>query len=153
MKKIVLIILCSTIIIGIIASLNDKPIELIFSVPIDTIKSEIRDRYNADSVIIYSKRIKEEIYFQEIICPVVLVYNATTDVLDFKSLPTTDYQRIDNFEQIENGLRQEGLFAAQTIIENCDMKEFNDLIIEFLKIDDNGKPIYQFICHYKDLLK
>jgi len=153
MKKTVLILLCSTLIVGCMASLKNKQGELKCSVPIDTIKAEIRDIYNADSVKIYSKRLKEEIYFTEITCPVVLVYNATTDVLDFKTLPTTHYQRFDNFEQIENELKQEGFIVAQNIIKKCNMKGFNDLIIEFLKLDDKGKPIYRFICHYKELLE
>jgi hypothetical protein len=82
-----------------------------------------------------------------------LVYNATTNVLDFKTLPTTHYQRFENFEQIEGDLKKEGIVVAQKIVDECDMTEFNDLIIEFLKLDDNGKPIYRFICHYKELLK
>ena len=119
---------------------------------IDTIKAEIRNIYKADSVIIYTKKIKEEIYFPEIHCPVVLIYNATTNILDFKSLPTSHYQRFENFEQIENELKQEGLPIAHDLIEKCDMSDFNDFIIEFLKQSDEGKPIYRFICHYKELL-
>ena len=46
-----------------------------------------------------------------------------------------------------------GFIVAQNIIKKCDMTGFNDLIIEFLKLDDKGKPIYRFICHYKELLE
>lgn len=122
-------------------------------VHLDTIKSEIQDVFKADSVKFYSKLLKEEMYFTEINCPVVVIYNATTNVLDFKSLPITHYQRFDNFEQIENELKQEGLIVAQKIINQCEMAEFNDLIIEFIKLDYQGKPIYRFICHYQELLK
>lgn len=135
------------------ASSKNKQAELKCTVEIDSIKNEIQNLYNSDSVKIYSKNIKEEVYFTEINSPVVLIYNATTNVLDFKTLPTSHYQRFDNFEQVEAGLKKEGLVIAQSIISKCDMTEFNDLIIEFLKLDDEGKPIYRFICHYKELLK
>lgn len=135
------------------ASSKSKQIELKCSVDIDTIKSEIQTAYNADSVQFYSKRLKEEMYFTEISCPVILIYNATTKVLDFKTLPTTYYQRFENFEQIENNLKREGLIVVQGIVDKCNMVEYNDLIIEFIKLDDKGKPIYRFICHYKELLK
>lgn len=135
------------------ASSKNKQVELKCSVDIDTIKTEIQVAYNADSVQFYSKRLKEEVYFTEISCPVVLIYNATTSVLDFKTLPSTHYQRFENFEQLENNLKKEGLVVAQKIIDKCDMVEYNDLIIEFIKLDDKEKPIYRFICHYKELLK
>ena len=127
--------------------------ELKCSISIDTLSSEIRNLFNADSVSIYSKKIKEEMYLSEINCPVVMIYNATTNILDFKTLPTSHYQRFENFEQIENDLKKEGFIVAQSIIDKCNMTRYNDLIIEFLKKDDNGKPIYRFICHYKELLK
>jgi len=135
------------------ASSKNKQAELKCTVSIDTMRTEIRNLFNADSVTIYSKQIKEEVYFSEINCPVVLIYNATTNVLDFKTLPSSHYQRFENFEQIENDLKNEGFIVAQSIIDKCNMTEFNDLIIEFLKLDDNGKLIYRFICHYKELLK
>jgi hypothetical protein len=134
-------------------SSENKQAELKCIVSIDTMSAEIRNLFNADSVTIYSKKIKEEVYFNEINCPVVLIYNATTNILNFKTLPTSHYQRFENFEQIENDLKNEGIVIARSIIDKCNMTEFNDLIIEFLKLDDDGKPLYRFICHYKDLLK
>jgi len=134
-------------------STKKKQAELKCTVSIDTMSCEIRNIFNADSVTIYSKKINEEVYFSEINCPVVLIYNATTNILDFKTLPSSHYQRFENFEQIENDLKNEGFIVAQSIIDRCNMTEFNDLIIEFLKLDDNGEPIYRFICHYKELVK
>lgn len=153
MKNIIFFLLNSILIVGCMTSSKNKQIELKCSADIDSVKNEIQNLYNADSVKIYSKRIKEEVYFTEINCPVVLVYNATTNVLDFKTLPTTHYQRFENFEQIEDDLKNEGTIIAQSIIGKCDMTEFNDLIIEFIKLDDEGNPIYRFICHYKELFK
>lgn len=153
MNNIIFILLCSTLIVGCMASSKNKKAELKCTVSLETMNTEIRNFFNADSVTIYSKKIKEEVYFSEINCPVVLIYNATTNIIDFKTLPTSHYQRFENFEQIENDLKNEGFIVAQSIIHKCNMTEFNDLIIEFLKLDDNGKPIYHFICHYKELLK
>lgn len=153
MKNIIVFLLYSTLMVGCMTSSKNNQTELKCTVGIDIINSEIQDMFNADSVKIYSKKIKEEVFFSEINCPVVLIYNATTNILDFKTLPTSHYQRFDNFEQIENQLKQEGLIVAQNIINKCNMSEFNDLIIEFLKLDDKGKPIYRFICHYKELIE
>ncbi len=153
MRKLVFVLLCSLLMIACKASSRNKQTELKCSVDIGIIESEIKEMFKADSVDIYAKKLKEEVYFTEIHSPIVLIYNATTNVLNFKTLPITHYQRFDNFEQIENELKQEGFIVAQSIIDKCNMTEFNDLIIEFLKLDDNGKPIYRFICHYKELLK
>ncbi len=153
MKNIIIILSFSTLIVGCMVSTKKKQAELKCTVSIDTMSCEIRNIFNADSVTIYSKKINEEVYFSEINCPVVLIYNATTNILDFKTLPSSHYQRFENFEQIENDLKNEGFIVAQSIIDRCNMTEFNDLIIEFLKLDDNGEPIYRFICHYKELVK
>ena len=118
---------------------------------IDTIKSDIKNIYNADSVKIYTKRLKEEIYFSEMYFPIIVIYNATSNALDFKVLPTDHYQRFESFLQIENALRQEALPIAHGLIKKCDMSMFNDLIIEFHKLDNEGKPMYRFICHYREL--
>ena len=153
MKKIMFIFLCSLVIIGCMRPSNNIIKALKCSVAIDIIRADIRNAFDADSVIIYSKKVKEEVYFPEIHSPVILIYNATANALNFKSLPTSHYQRFDNFEEIENMLKREAVFAANSLIEKCDMSEFNDLIIEFLKLDDKGKPIYRFICHYNELLE
>ncbi len=135
------------------ASSENKQAALKCTLSIDTLSTEIRNLFNADSVTIYYMKIKEEVYFNEINGPVILIYNATTNALNFKMLPTSHYQRFENFEQIENDLKNEGIMVAQSIIDKCKTTEFNDLIIEFIKLDDNGKPTYRFICHYKELLK
>lgn len=153
MKNIIFILVCSIFIIGCMISSRNKQVELKCTVEIDSIKYDIQNRYNADSVKIYSRRIKEEVYLSEINCPIVLVYNGTANALDFKTLPTSHYQRFDNFEKIESNLEKEGTVIAHNIINKCDMTKFNDLIIEFIKLDDEGKPMYRFICHYKELLK
>lgn len=153
MKNIIFILSCSTLIVGCMVSSKNKQTELKCSVSIDTISTEIRNLFNADSVTIYVKKLKEEVYFTEINCPVVLIYNATTNILDLKKLPTHQYQGFDSFLAINDQLTLEGQPIARELIQKCDMAGFNDLIIEFIKKGDDGKPLYRFICHYKDLLK
>lgn len=122
------------------------------SVSPEEMSVEICNRFAADSVVIYSKSLQEELYFDVIKSPVVAIYNATTNTLDFKKLPTSYYGLIEDREEIEAGLKDEGIVVAQDIMNKCDMTKFNDLIIEFLKLDDKGEPLYRFICHYDELL-
>jgi hypothetical protein len=152
MKQLLFFIFGTVLILGFMACSNKKAEALCCSEDIDTIKAEIKSKFNADSVIIYTKRLREEIYFPEMHFPIVVIRNATTNVLDFKTLPTTHYQGFNSFLQIENELRQEALPIAQNLINKCDMSKFNNLIIEFHKLNNEGKPMYRFICHYKDLL-
>jgi len=153
MKRTILVLVFGLIfIIGCMSSSNSKSELLCCSEDIDSIKAEIKNTYKADSVVLYTKKINEEIYFSEINCPVILIYNATTNVLDFKTLPTSYYQRFEDFEQIENELKKEGIPTALGLIKRCNMSEFNDLIIEFIKKGDDEKTLYRFICHYKELL-
>lgn len=42
---------------------------------------------------------------------------------------------------------------AELVIKECNPNEFNDLILEFIKKDAQGKPMYRFICHYNELLE
>ena|ERR1035437_4629006 len=154
MKNKFLILLGFNIIIGCMASSNKNKLNnLTCSEDVKTILSLIKKNYSADSVAIYIKNVKEELYFSEIKSPVVEIYNSTTKTLDFKSLPITHYQRFNDFEQIEDSLKLEGLPIALELTKRCDMSEFNDLILEFLKTDNEGKTLYRFICHYKELLK
>ena len=118
----------------------------------DSLKKEIVNHFKADSVFIYTKKLKEEIYFPELSGPIILIYNATTRILDFKSLPTDYYQRLDNSIEIEDSLTQEAEPIADILLKTCDLSEFNDLIIEFIKKDKYGDSAYRFICHYNHLL-
>lgn len=153
MKKPAFVFLYSLIFLGCVSPSNQLGEGLKCSFDVDTIRADIQNTFGADSVVMYLKRIKEEAYFSEVLSPIVLVYNADTEVLNFKALPSTYYQRFDNFEEIENKLKQEAMPVANTIDKYCDTDVFNDVIIEFLKLDDQGEPIYRFICHYEELLK
>lgn len=153
MRNGLIIILFSSLLTGCSLFLNNKEEELkCCSVSVDEMSIEICNKFDADSVIIYSKTLQEELYFDVIKCPVVLIYNATTNTLDFKTLTTSYYQRIEDWEIVEAGLKNEGLVVAQDLMNKCDMTEFNDLIIQFIKLNDQGEPAYRFFCHYDELL-
>jgi hypothetical protein len=146
-------LLVFVLLIGCMASMNNKIGKLKCSDCVEKIQFEIKRMFNADSVIIYTKKLKEERFFPEIYCPVVLIYNASTKTLDFKKLPIDRYKEFESTLKIEEQLKNEGLPIAQEVIKVCDMSKFNDLIIEYLKTDEKGKPLYRFICHYNELLK
>lgn len=135
------------------ASTNNKLGKLKCSDDVEKIISKIKEMYNADSVFIYTKKLKEEKFFPEIYCPIVLIYNATTRTLDFKNLPTDRHKEFESSLKIEEQLKIEGLPIAQELIKKCEMSDFNDFIIEYHKTDEKGKPLYRFICHYNELLK
>jgi len=123
------------------------------NVDIENIKQEIISETHADSVRIYTARIKEEIYFPTIKTPIIEIINPTMEVLDFKVLSTENFQRFDNFEEINDKLKIEGKKYALQLINRCKMNVYNNLIIEFNKHDASGNPCYRFICHYDELLK
>ena len=113
----------------------------------EELKDTIKQMFDADSVLLYSKRLREEPYFPEIRAITVCIINGTTNTLDFKTLPIK-YQGFDNYSQIEDGLKKEAEIIAHLLFEKCDTEKFNDIIIMFFKYDSDGKPYYQFICHY-----
>ncbi len=126
---------------------------LVCTEDIELLKSRIKEELKADSVIIYTKRIQEEVYFPEIHAPIIIICNPTTNVLDFKKLPIDHFVRLDSLDQIEDNLRKETTSIAQELINICDMSEFNDLIVEYHKKDIEGNARYRFIYHYNDLLE
>lgn len=126
-----------------------KSIELNCSVDIEILKENIRSITNADSVKIYTKRYG---YFREIRCLVIIIENATTKTLDFKTLPIDDFQLYNDGYDLDQKLKTEGYVIAKLIIDHCDVNKFNDLIIEFIKRDSYRKPMYRFIFHYDEFI-
>ena len=94
MRKLIIILLVSFSLTGctlFVAGYNwlllrsNKQEELkCYSVSPEEMSVEICNRFAADSVVIYSKSLQEELYFDVIKSPVVAIYNATTNTLDFK---------------------------------------------------------------------
>ncbi len=151
MKNIFMLV-CSILMVGCIASSESKQTELKCSADIEIIESEIKELFKADSVVIYVKSVQEEVYFPELHSPVVVIWNATTSVLDFKKIPP-EQTRFDNYSEIEDALKQEGFPIANKLIKECKMTNYNDLIIEFREKYQEGKFGDRFICHYRELLK
>lgn len=143
MKKYCLIIL-SIIIVGCVS----KPPKLECD-NIDSIKATIKQLYAADRIEITSTVIKEEVYFDEIRSIYVTLYNATIEILDFKSLPSNEYQRFENYEEIENGLKEEGAGIFNLIKKNCSLNDFTEVTVTFGKRGDDDPLLYDFIVHYK----
>lgn len=150
MKHIVFFALCLMLISGCMVSLNNQT-ELNCSVDIEEFEREIKDIFQADSVNIYLRTLREEIYFSEINSPVIVIWNVTINILDFKEI-TDEQTRFENYRHIEDELKKEGLPFAKRIVSACDMSNYNDLIIEFHGKYQEGKVGHRFICHYKELL-
>lgn len=130
-----------------------KPPELNCSFNQSSFINEIKSEFDADSVKLIRQVLKEEIYFPKLISIRAIIDNATTSILDFKQLNTDTPVKFDNFEEIENKLKEEGKKYAIIIAENCETSNLNDIIIEFGKTDKNGRFTYSFIGHYKELVK
>ena len=113
----------------------------------------IQSIFSADSVRVYSTSIQEEIYFEPLIAIRVVIFNPVTKILNFKKLKTDPTQRFDDYEEVENGLKNEGFEIAEEVANQCCLREFNDIIVEFWKPNGDDYPFYRFICHYKELIR
>lgn len=115
----------------------------------EKLEEMIKQMFDADEVSLRSIQLREELYFPEIRAITVDIVNATTNTLDFKSLPEK-YQRFDNFSQVEDSLKKDAEKVAHLLFEKCDTENFNDIMINFIKYDSSGQLNYQFICHYRE---
>ncbi len=82
----------------------------------------------------------------------IFVYNPTTHILNFKELNVDEPIRFDNYDEIENALKEDGKKFAEEIIQSCNLSKFNDLIIEYNKPDIKGNLHYRFINHYEEFM-
>lgn len=115
-----------------------------------SLTTEIKSKFNPDTVTIRTVVIQEEIYFPKIICPRITIVNPTTETIDFKTIDENQ-TRFNNYEEIENKLKAEGQFIADRISKSCNIADYNDLIIDFVKYqkDRNGFD-HRFIIHYNE---
>ena len=95
---------------------------------------EVKMKYNADSVKLVSTVIQEEIYFEKLKSITLYIYNPTTSFFDFKKHIG---ERLENFEEIDEHIEIEGRNIAKIIHKNCSCEGFNNIMIVFLKRDDN----------------
>ncbi len=80
------------------------PFEINCSIDIDSIEKILKNELKADSAKIYSKSLKEEIYFPKIVCINVIITNATTPIIDFKPLSTEKCERFKSTLALEDSL-------------------------------------------------
>jgi len=111
---------------------------------------DINSKFKPDTIIIQTVVIQEEVHFPKLICPRIIIDNPTTEAIDFKILDENK-TRFDNYEEIEKYLKNEGQFIADRISNSCNIRDYNDLIIEFVKFqkDKNGFD-HRFIIHYNE---
>ena len=112
----------------------------------------IQNYFNADSVKITTSILQEEIYFSKLVTVRIFVSNPTTHILNFKELNVDEPIRFDNYDEIENALKEDGKKFAEEIIQSCNLSKFNDLIIEYNKPDIKGNLHYRFINHYEEFM-
>ena len=97
--------------------------------------------------------LQEEPYFPKSTAPRIIVINPTMDELDFKTLSISEPQRFENYEELEQLMKTRGEPYASELTKKCKMNAFNDIIIEFAKLADDGKLHYRIINHYAYLLE
>jgi hypothetical protein len=122
------------------------------NIDIEILKENIKYEMNADIVQVYTQTHRVEWWLREIRCPVIIIENATTKTLDFKTLSVDEYQLDDDGYDLDQGLRIDGYVIAKQIIESCDMTGYNDFMIEFIKKNDLGEPMYSFKYHYDEFI-
>lgn len=98
---------------------------------------EVKMKYNADSVKLVSTVIQEdEPYFERLKSITLYIYNPTTSFFDFKKHESSEGIEED-YEEIYDKLEMEGKNIAKIIHKNCSCEGFNNIMIVFLKSDDN----------------
>ncbi len=145
------LLLISTIFISWTPSFGPTP-TLNCDFNIESFKQNLKTDFKADSVFMNEVTLQEEPYFPKITAPRIIVINPTLDVLDFKTISVSEPQRFENYEEIEQQMKALGEPYAAELERNCNMNSFNDIIIEFAKLSQDGKLHYRFINHYENLL-
>ena len=148
MKEILIVTVIILCVIFLASCSKGKPVDL-KCMSIKKIENLALEMYNADEIIIESKWLKEEIYFKGLSCFYITIVNGKTQALNFKELPADKYRRFDNYEEIENQLKQEGLPIVNKIKSECDLKKFDQIVVVFAKEKSDGTLFYRFGNRYK----
>ena len=116
--------------------------------------SEIMQEYDADSVSITYRRFRLEPSWPLIKAPVVEIFNPRMKSLDFKTLDKTmkELDKLDDEIHLRDSLEEELKPIAQRIVNGCNPRRYNDLIIDIRKVNESGKKTHQFVFSYEDLL-
>lgn len=147
--KTLFLVLTSYVFVSWTNSLRPAP-ELNCKFDLKSLVVDIDTKFEPDTVIIQTVVIQEEVYFPKLICPRIIIDNPTTGTIDFKLLDENQ-TRFDNYEEIEKKLKDEGQFIADKISNSCNIGDYNDLIIEFVKLQKSKKGFnHRFIIHYNE---
>ncbi len=124
-----------------------KPIELKCD-SLAEIENLAIEMFNADEVIIESIWLKEEIFFEGLDCFFITIINGTTPALNFKELADDQYHRFENYQEIEHQLKENGLPIVEKIREECDLSNFDQIMVVFAKRKDDGTLFYSIANSY-----
>lgn len=114
-------------------------------------RKEIKNKFQADTVVINSAVIQEEPYFPQIRCPFIFIDNGITNTLNFKTLDCDSIKRFENYSEIKDALRREGQFIADRLFRHCNMQDFDKILIQFCKLDTmKNRDCYSFLVGYND---
>ena len=116
--------------------------------------SEIMQEYDADSVSITYRRFRLEPSWPLIKAPVVEIFNPRMKSLDFKTLDMTmrELENLDEEMHLWDKLEEELKPIAERIVDGCNTRSYNEIIVEILKVDETGKKTHQFGFSYIGLL-
>lgn len=125
-----------------IAAIHLRPAQkIVCDFDIEEFKIELKNKYQADSIIIFSDVSQLEPYFDQVRCPYIIIENGITDILDFKTINCDSYPEFENYKQIRECLYEEGRAIADKIYKNCDMSGFDKVVIQFSTFDYNQNKI------------
>ena len=116
--------------------------------------SEIMQEYDADSVSITYRRFRLEPCLPLIKTPVVEIFNPRMKSLDFKTLDMTmrELDKLDEEIHLRDSLKKELKPIAERIVNGCNTRRYNNLIIDIRKVNVSGKKTHQFVFSYEDIL-
>lgn len=117
------------------------------SIIVQDIENEVRESFNADSVVITVLHLKEETYFPTLIAPQICIFSP-------KQLPDgSPISKETVFIHEDDRLKTHTQLIVDEIIGSCCLKECNDIIVEYLYFDDNFDSFRSYkTLHYAECL-
>ena len=131
---------------------SGSDIEKVCCSTLDLISDTIESQFNPDSIICQNYIAQEEIYFPKVRILEILVYNPTTNSVDFKRLNIE--KRIDNHVEIRAGLRAEIQYLPGLIKKNLELEKIDKIHIELVKghlYSKKGWKRYSFQFYVEDI--
>ena len=126
--------------------------ELDCSFDLKEFEKELKEKFQADTIVLFSAVIQQEPYFPQIRCPRIFIDNGKTNTLNFRDLDCNNIVRFDNYDEIKAGLRKEGQFIADRLYEHCNMHDYDKVLIQFCKLDTiKNRDCYEFLLSYSNV--